>query len=99
MEMKTTSLTFLTVAVALATSAAAHAHVSAVSPTLVAGKTVVVELGVGHGCDGSDTYALTVEIPKGVTSVRPMTSDFGKTSVTYDAADPALVTTVTWQKD
>ena len=78
----------------LAVSASAQAHISAVSPTAVAGKTIVVELGVGHGCEGSDTYALTVDIPKGMTSVRPMGSDFGKTSLTYDAADPALVTSV-----
>jgi uncharacterized protein YcnI len=90
---------FLSLAGTLATSAAAEAHVSAVSSTAVAGMTTIVELGVGHGCSGSDTYAITVEIPKGMTSVRPMWSDFGKTSLTYDAADPALVTTVTWQKD
>ncbi|MDI1451045.1 DUF1775 domain-containing protein [Polyangium sp. 6x1] len=97
--MKHTPLTFSILAGALATSAAAEAHISAVSPTLIAGKTTVVELSVGHGCEGSDTYAITVEIPKGMISVRPMSSDFGKTSLTYDAADPALVTTVTWQKD
>ncbi|MDC3961549.1 DUF1775 domain-containing protein [Polyangium jinanense] len=99
MEMKHTPLKFLILAGALAMSAAAEAHISAVSPTAIAGKTTLVELSVGHGCEGSDTYAITVEIPKGMTSVRPMFSDFGKTSLTYDAADPALVTTVTWQKD
>lgn len=97
--MKNASLGFLVIAGVLAASATAQAHVSAVSSTAIAGKSVVVELGVGHGCDGSDTYAITVDIPKGMTSVRPMTSDFGKTSVTYDAMDPKLVTSVTWQKD
>jgi len=97
--MKHARLTFLVLAGVLATSAAAEAHVAAVSSTAVAGVTSIVELGVGHGCDGSDTYAITVEIPKGMTSVRPMWSDFGKTSVTYDTVDPALVTSVTWQKD
>ncbi|WP_170319316.1 DUF1775 domain-containing protein [Polyangium spumosum] len=97
--MKHTPITILTFAVALATSAAAEAHISAVSPTAIANKTTVVELGVGHGCEGSDTYAITVDIPKGMTSVRPMWSDFGKTSLTYDPVDPALVTSVTWQKD
>jgi len=96
--MKNTPLTFMILAGTLAASAAAEAHVSVVSPTAVAGTTAVVELGVGHGCEGSDTYAITVEIPKGMTSVRPMWSDFGKTSLTYDDVDPALVTTVTWQK-
>lgn len=97
--MKNKVLSFLSIAGVLAASASAQAHISAVSPTAIAGKTIVVELGIGHGCEGSDTYAITVDIPKGMTSVRPMGSDFGKTSLTYDAADPALVTTVTWQKD
>ncbi|MDI3287001.1 DUF1775 domain-containing protein [Polyangium sp. 15x6] len=97
--MKNKLLSFSAIAGVLAASASAQAHISAVSPTAVAGKTIVVELGVGHGCEGSDTYALTVDIPKGMTSVRPMGSDFGKTSLTYDAADPALVTSLTWQKD
>lgn len=97
--MKNKSLSFLAIAGVLAASASAQAHVGTVSPTTIAGKTVLVELSVGHGCEGSDTYAITVDIPKGMTSVRPMGSDFGKTSLTYDAVDPALVTTVTWQKD
>ncbi|UQA58380.1 DUF1775 domain-containing protein [Polyangium aurulentum] len=96
--MKNTLITFMILAGTLATSAAAEAHIAAVSPTAVAGMTSIVELGVGHGCDGSDTYAITVEIPKGMTSVRPMWSDFGKTSITYDKEEPTLVTSVTWQK-
>lgn len=96
--MKNASLKFMAITGVLAASATAQAHISAVSPTAIAGKTIVVELSVGHGCEGSDTYAVTVEIPKGMVSVRPMGSDFGKTSLTYDAVDPLLVSTVTWQK-
>lgn len=96
--MKNALLKFLTMTSLLATAATAQAHVSAVSPTAIAGKTTIIELSVGHGCEGSDTYAVTVDIPKGMTSVRPMTSDFGKTALTHDAMDPALVATITWQK-
>jgi len=97
-EVKNKSLEFVAITAVLAASATAQAHVSAVSPTAIAGKSTVLEFGVGHGCEGSDTYAITIDIPKGITSVRPMWSDFGKTSVTYDAVDPALITSVTWQK-
>lgn len=97
--MKKTSLMILAATAALATSTAAEAHVSMVNSTAIANKSGVIELGVGHGCSGADTYAVTVEIPQGVVSVRPMWSDFGKTSMTYDAMDPTLVTSITWQKD
>ncbi|MBX3220747.1 MAG: DUF1775 domain-containing protein, partial [Labilithrix sp.] len=72
------------------------AHVSISAPALGTGSQEVT-FGVGHGCAGSDTYRVTVEIPAGVTSVRPMTSDFGKFTTTKDGS--GNVTTVTWQKD
>jgi periplasmic copper chaperone A len=78
-------------------SAAADAHVSVVSGNAVANVTQVVRFGIGHGCSGADTVQLQVEIPAGVTSVRPMTSDFGRSTVQTDAA--GVVTAVTWQRD
>jgi periplasmic copper chaperone A len=51
---------------------------------------------VGHGCNGDDTFAVKIDIPVGVTSVRPMRSDFGATTVEKDGA--GNVTAVTWQK-
>jgi uncharacterized protein YcnI len=76
--------------------AAAGAHVSIISGPGAANATQEVTFGVGHGCEGADTYKVKVDIPAGVTSVRPMRSDFGKVAVEKDAA--GLVTAVTWQK-
>ena len=81
---------------ALLTTAAAHAHVSVASGPAVANLTQELTFGVGHGCEGADTYRVRVEIPAGVTSVRPLTSDFGKATVEKDGA--GNVTAVTWQK-
>ncbi|MCA9538322.1 MAG: DUF1775 domain-containing protein [Myxococcales bacterium] len=74
----------------------AHAHVSIVSGPATAGATNLITFGVGHGCAGADTYRLTVEIPAGVTGVRPMGGDLGRPMVAKDAE--GNVTSVTWQK-
>jgi periplasmic copper chaperone A len=79
---------------ALPTLAAAHVEIS--SGPAAANVTQVVTFGVGHGCAGVDTYAVKIDIPAGVTSVRPLQSPFGKVSVEKDLA--GVVTAVIWQK-
>ena len=74
----------------------AQAHVSIASGPAFANTSQEVTFGVGHGCDGADTYRVQVEIPPGVTSVRPETSDFGQVDVETDAA--GAVVSVTWTK-
>lgn len=74
----------------------AQAHVSVTSGAAAADTTQEITFGVGHGCAGADTYSVRVEIPAGVTSVRPLTSGFGKATVEKDAA--GTITAVLWQK-
>ncbi|QSQ27149.1 DUF1775 domain-containing protein [Pyxidicoccus parkwayensis] len=81
---------------ALLAPALASAHIAVASGPGFANTTQVVSFGVGHGCEGSDTYKVRIEIPAGVTSVRPEWSEFGKVSVEKDAA--GTVTAVVWQK-
>ncbi|WP_224361458.1 DUF1775 domain-containing protein [Hyalangium versicolor] len=76
--------------------AMASAHISVASGVGFANTTQEITFGVGHGCEGADTYSVKVEIPAGVTSVRPETSDFGKISIEKDAA--GNVTAIVWQK-
>jgi uncharacterized protein YcnI len=76
--------------------AAAGAHVSIVSGPALANTTQAITFGVGHGCEGTDTVKVRVQIPAGVTSVRPMASAFGAVSVEKD--DAGTVTAVVWQK-
>ena len=74
----------------------AGAHISIASGAAAANTTQEITFGVGHGCSGADTYRVRVEIPAGVTSVRPLRSDFGKVAVEKDAA--GTITAVVWQK-
>lgn len=75
---------------------AAHAHPTVASGPAIADKTQEVTFGVGHGCDGADTFTLTIDIPAGVTFVRPLPNEFGAASVATDT--DGNVTSVTWQK-
>jgi uncharacterized protein YcnI len=74
----------------------AAAHVGIPSGPLVANATQEITFGVGHGCEGSDTYTIKIDIPAGVTSVRAVPNSFGKVSVQKDAQQN--VVSVTWQK-
>jgi len=74
----------------------AQAHITIASGPAFANTSQEVTFGVGHGCDGVDTAKVQVEVPTGVTSVRPETSDFGQTDVETDAA--GTVVSVTWTK-
>lgn len=79
----------------LALSSAAEAHVSLASGPAAAAKSQKIVFGVGHGCEGSDTVKIRVEIPAALTSVRPMFSDFGKPTVIKTGT---VITAVEWTK-
>ncbi len=66
--MKRTSLIIF---VALAASPA-HAHVTLESKQAAVGSYYKAVLAVPHGCAGSATIKLRVQIPEGVISVKPM---------------------------
>jgi uncharacterized protein YcnI len=73
----------------------ADAHVSLASGPALAAKSQKITFGVGHGCEGSDTVRIRVDIPAGVTSVRALFSDFGKPTVIRNGT---TVTAVEWTK-
>jgi len=77
-------------------SSTAQAHVSIASGPAFANVSQEVAFGVGHGCAGADTVRVQVEIPAGVSSVRPEPSDFGQVDVETDAT--GAVVSVTWTK-
>lgn len=82
------------VSLALA-SPSASAHVSIDGPGF-ADKNQIIRFDVGHGCEGSDTRSVRVEIPAEVLSVRAVDSNLGRATVEVD--DAGLVTAVTWEK-
>ncbi len=65
------SFVFPALMAALALPAAASAHVVFANGQAAAGSTFVGALRVGHGCSGSATVSLRVEIPEGVMAARP----------------------------
>lgn len=74
----------------------AGAHVSIASGPAFANTSQEVAFGVGHGCAGADTVRVQIDVPAGVTSVRPETSDFGQADVETDAT--GTVVSVAWTK-
>ena len=95
--MRAKSIMLLGLAGAVFTTAVAHAHVAVATGPATANKTQDVTFSLGHGCEGGlDTLSLEIEIPAGVTGVRPLASSFGRATVEADAAGNA--TSVTWQK-
>jgi periplasmic copper chaperone A len=94
--MKRTVAVLLAVTGGLLVPALAHAHISVASGPGFANTTQEITFGVGHGCSGADTYSVRMEIPAGVTSVRPERSDFGKVSVEKNAAGDVIA--IIWQK-
>jgi periplasmic copper chaperone A len=75
----------------------ASAHVSIVSGPGFADNSQEISFGVGHGCEGSDTLSVRVEIPPEVVSVRALNSDLGPARVELD--DAGLVRAVSWEKN
>ncbi|MGI9136527.1 MAG: DUF1775 domain-containing protein [Candidatus Nanopelagicales bacterium] len=75
------------IAVTGASSASAHMGIELRGSTPTAGSSSTIMFRPGHGCDGDATNALSVEIPDGVTGVKPQqkagwklsTSNNGKT--------------------
>lgn len=87
----------------IAISSSAFAHITIGSGPAPAGKSSKITFNINHGCNESteDTIAIKIDMPAGVTAVRPMDSSFGKISLTRDASStttPKTVTTVTWTK-
>ncbi|HMJ53054.1 MAG TPA: DUF1775 domain-containing protein [Polyangiaceae bacterium] len=76
--------------------AMAAAHISITSGPGFANATQIIKFGVGHGCEGLDTFSVKVDIPADVTSIRPMPSDFGRVSVETDAT--GAVSGVVWTR-
>lgn len=87
-------MTFLVAGVFWGTRAEAHIEVA--SGPAIANNTNEITFSVAHGCTGADTYRVSIDIPAGVTSVRPMRSDFGSPAVQADMG--GTITSVIWQK-
>ncbi len=59
------------VALALAAPTAASAHVSASSDSTAPGGRALVTFSMSHGCEGSATTVVTIDIPESIATVAP----------------------------
>lgn len=67
---------------ALVAAPMASAHISAKATSLEAGSYSYVTFSVGHGCEGSPTTMIELQVPDGVTSFTPERSPFWDAKVT-----------------
>jgi uncharacterized protein YcnI len=61
----------VTALAALVLVPAALAHIGPSPSSAPAGATTIVGFAVGHGCDGSPTRQVSIQIPAGVTAAKP----------------------------
>lgn len=71
-------------------AAAANAHVSASTDTAEAGAYSVITVSVPHGCDGSATTAVSIQIPDGINSVTPTRNSFYTVDKKMDQLDTPI---------
>lgn len=74
---------------AVAAPISASAHVTVDSTSAAAGSYSVLTFAVSHGCEGSATTAVTIDIPEDITSVTPTVNpNWNVAKVPADGAEP-----------
>lgn len=58
-------------ALVLGSSLAANAHVGIAEGPVEAGSYSILTFGVPHGCDGTATTKIAIQIPEGINAVTP----------------------------
>ena len=76
-----------TAAIALSLAAPAGAHVTATPSTAAAGAYTVVTFSVGHGCEGSPTTKIEIQVPESVLSVTPSRNPYYDVEKTIEKLD------------
>ena len=69
---------------------AAHAHVGIVEETAEAGAYEVLTVSVPHGCDGSATTEVAIQIPDGINAVTPTRNPLYTTERVMETLEPAM---------
>ena len=75
-------------ALALAAPLSASAHVTASASSTAAGSYSVITFSVPHGCEGSPTTAIAIEIPDDILSVTPTRNPYWTFDLTKIPLDP-----------
>ncbi len=84
-------------ALAIGAPLAASAHVHVTPETASAGSTETLTFSFSHGCDGSPTTALAVDIPEGVGNATPVVQ--GGWTITRELGSDGVPTRVVYTAD
>ncbi|NGN93948.1 YcnI family protein [Nocardioides sp. KC13] len=71
-------------AVTFLVAAPASAHVTVTPTETAAGAYTVLTFSVGHGCEGSPTNKITIQVPEGINTVTPTRQPFYDVKVTKE---------------
>lgn len=82
-----TVLPAATAALALSLVAPASAHVTATPSSAAAGSSTVVTFSVGHGCEGSPTTKIEIQVPESVLSVTATRNPYYDVESTIEKLD------------
>ncbi|MFO7179223.1 MAG: YcnI family protein [Pseudomonadota bacterium] len=96
-HFRSKSITLGASLLALFSASGASAHVTISSGPATAGAIEKIVFGVGHGCSGADTASVTIEMPPGVGSVRPIPSS-ALDGLAIERDDSDTVVSVTWER-
>lgn len=71
-------------------AAPASAHVTITPSTTAAGAFAVLEVSVGHGCEGSPTTEITIQMPPEINSVTPTRNALWEVEKETEQLDPPV---------
>jgi uncharacterized protein YcnI len=71
-------------------AAPASAHVTVSASTTAAGAFTVLTVSVPHGCEGSPTTKVSIQIPEGINSVTPTRNALWEVDKEVDQLDPPV---------
>jgi uncharacterized protein YcnI len=92
----TLALSGLAAAAMISSAGAASAHVSVTPAQAPAGSYQVLRFGVGHGCDGQASTALSIQIPPGVKVARPQPKPGWTLSADWPKGETERPAAITW---
>ncbi len=85
-----TGTTLLALGLALGPTGPASAHVTVTPSDTAAGAFTVLTFSAGHGCEGSPTTAIKIQIPEGINAVTPTRNDYYDVTKQPEKLDPPV---------
>ncbi len=85
-----TGTTLLALGLALGPTGSASAHVTVTPSDTAAGAYAILTFSVGHGCEGSPTTGIRIQIPEGINAVTPTRNDLYEVTKQPEKLEPPV---------